>query len=79
MKHAVEMGSGGMMYIPSFMTTGSKVISPTISEAAVLVLLKGRIYEVAVEMALYSMVCNTMFHDDRFRHSSNIKVTASTI
>jgi hypothetical protein len=44
MKHVVTLHLHCMIYIPNFMAIGSTVTSSTISEVAMLVLLKGRIY-----------------------------------
>jgi hypothetical protein len=78
MKHALEMASDGMIYIPSFMKIGSghacniKVIISTIWEAAVLVLLMGRIYDVCHWDNLRWHGIYTKFHADLFRNWSNI-------
>jgi hypothetical protein len=87
MKYAVEMASVGLIYIPNFMMNGSDI-------QVILKLLPQqferlqcwycRWYEFmkyAVEMASDGIVLHihTKFHDDRFRHSSNIKLITSTV
>jgi hypothetical protein len=59
-------------------SSNTKVITSTIWEAAVLVLLMGEIYDVNRSVGFRKHDRHT-FYDDRFRHSSNIKAIASTI
>jgi hypothetical protein len=56
-----------------------KVITSTNSDAAVLVLLMGMIYEVRCADGLRWHDIHTKFHSDLFRHSGNIKVITITI
>jgi hypothetical protein len=56
-----------------------KVITSTISEAAMLVLLMGGIYDVHHRNGLRRHDIHTSFHDYQFRDSSNIKVITSVI
>jgi hypothetical protein len=44
-----------------------------------LVLLIGGIYDYVIEIAAGSIIYITKFHDDRFKHSSNIKVITEII
>jgi hypothetical protein len=80
MKYATEMSSGGIIYvyILSFMTIGSgiQVILRLVHEqfAAVLELPMRRIYEVCHWDGLKWHYIHAKFHDDQFRHSSNIRV-----
>jgi hypothetical protein len=86
MKYAVEMSLFGMIYIyikfPNNLfryLSNIKVITSTTSEAVVLVLLMGMIYEVRCGDGLVRHDICTKFHSDLFRHSSNIKFITATI
>lgn len=69
------MTSGGMILIPSFMTTGSGIVCTwTISGARVLELLTRRIYEVHQWNNLKWHYIHTKIHDDHLEHSSNISL-----
>jgi hypothetical protein len=84
MKYAVDMGSGGMIYIPSSITIRWAI--------QVLLRLLPQQFErlqwwyywqegftkYTVEMALGGMI-HRKCYEDRFRYSSNIKANASTI
>jgi hypothetical protein len=56
-----------------------KVTTSTISEAAVLILLMGMIYEIRFGDGLRWHDVDTIFHSDLLRHSGNIKVITTTI
>jgi hypothetical protein len=81
MKCAVEMLSDGVMYIPSFLKicSGSQGHYHNDWQAALLVLLKGGICEVHGWDGIRWRDVHKTIHDDRFRHSSNIKGTTLTI
>jgi hypothetical protein len=83
----VENASCVMVFIISFMTIGSAIqvilrllpTTTTIWETAVLILLMGGIYEISHWNGLRWHDIHTKFHNDQFRHSSDIKVITSTI
>jgi hypothetical protein len=85
MKYIIQMASDGMIHVPSFIKIGSgsniKVIALIVWEPAVLVLLMGRIYDVHVRRwdGLRRYDIQTKFHDNWFRHSSDIKGITSAI
>jgi hypothetical protein len=56
-----------------------KVITSTIWESAVLVLLMGRVWCTPLRWSQMAWHMHTNFHDDRFRNSNTIKGTISTI
>jgi hypothetical protein len=77
MKCAVEMGSGGMIYLPSFMKIGKGVQAilrfclSNLKGCNVGIIDEGT-YDIHRRNGLRWLDIRTKFYDDRFRHLSNI-------